>query len=165
MSNEHVPMEETRVFMCFVQVADEIWDAVAEWKPVAKATVGEQLIRAADSVGANLIEGDGRYSDAEALTFFAYARASARETKYWISRATKRKLVPSSVADDWVNRLESGLRMLNSLMTYRRSTKNKNIVKERAAPYASEADPLARAMGSVPTQRPTPNAQRPTPNA
>ncbi len=152
--SEHVPMEQTRVFGCFVELADDIWEAVDAWSPLAKSTVGKQIIRSADSVGANLVEGDGRYGDGEALSFFAYARGSARETRYWTARALKRKLIPQHQAEDWTTRLDRGLQMLNALMSYRRQTKNKHLVKEELALYNE-------AVSQSPQ---TPSAQRPTPS-
>jgi hypothetical protein len=56
----YTPMEELEFFKQYVSVADWAWRAVARWAPLAQETVGKQLIRACDSVGANLFEGDGR---------------------------------------------------------------------------------------------------------
>src|SRR5438105_2918038 len=90
---EHVPIEQMEFFRIYVAVADWTWAAVGHWSPFARDTVGKQLVRAIDSVGANLVEGDGRYSDAEAVHFFYIARASARESKYWFQRAVTRGLI------------------------------------------------------------------------
>src|SRR5205085_4133077 len=90
---EHTPMEELEVFRRFVEIADWAWRTASRWSPLAVDTVGKQLIRASDRVGATLVEGDGRYSDADAVHFFVMARASARETRYWIRRAITRNLI------------------------------------------------------------------------
>ncbi len=137
-SDTHVPMEETPVFVSFVVVADQIWDLVARWKPLAVDTVGKQLIRAVDSIGANLVEGDGRYSDADALHFFVIARASAREARYWIQRAAVRSLLPQPEAERLIQALAGATRQLNGLIRYRRHNKNRNIARETAEPYASQ---------------------------
>lgn len=39
--------------------ADEIWEIVNAWETFAKLTVGKQLVRSADSIGANIAEGTG----------------------------------------------------------------------------------------------------------
>ena len=88
-------MEELAVFARFEAVAEKVWAAVRGWRPLAQDTVGKQLIRAADSVGANLVEGDGRYGKADALHFVIIARGSARETALWIKRAQARQLIPA----------------------------------------------------------------------
>lgn len=41
--------------------ADCVWDVVMEWNQFARDTVGKQLVRSVDSVGANIAEGAGRY--------------------------------------------------------------------------------------------------------
>jgi len=54
--------ETLEVYQVAENVADEIWDIVVGWAPLARDTVGEQLICAADSIGANIAEGAGRGS-------------------------------------------------------------------------------------------------------
>src|SRR5579862_982257 len=102
------------------ELADAVWDLVMEWKPIAQDTVGKQLIRSADSIGANLVEGDGRYSTADSLHFFVIARASAREVKWWLHRALKRRLTPAETANELLEKLDHATRSLNSLINYRR---------------------------------------------
>src|SRR5690242_7751353 len=96
----HQPIEELDVFLLFEQIADWSWEAVQSWKPFPRDTVGKQLVRAADSINANLVEGDGRYGTADAIHFFVIARGSARETRLWVRRAKKRSLVPTGEADE-----------------------------------------------------------------
>ena len=55
-----------------------------------------QLRRAAASVGANIAEGYGRYSYKENIQFCYYARGSMFETRHWLRRAPKRKLLTTS---------------------------------------------------------------------
>ena len=52
--------EDLRVYQASEALADLIWEIVSRWKPLARDTVGTQLIRAADSIGANIAEGHGR---------------------------------------------------------------------------------------------------------
>src|SRR5690348_248812 len=91
--SSHKPIEETPLFAAFEECSDWVWATVSSWKPFDKDTLGKQWARAIDSVGANLVEGDGRYSYADALHFFIIARASSREAELWLNRAIKRGLV------------------------------------------------------------------------
>jgi four helix bundle protein len=87
------PFEDLRVFQAAERLADLVWDIVSEWNGFAKDTVGKQLVRAADSVGANIAEGTGRGSHQENRRFIRIARGSLHETKYWLRRAYKRQLL------------------------------------------------------------------------
>lgn len=44
--------ERLRVYQLAEQLADLIWEIVQEWNPFARETVGKQLVKAVDSIGA-----------------------------------------------------------------------------------------------------------------
>ncbi len=52
-------LEEFRVYQMSMDLGEEVWDIVLKWDYFAKDTVGKQLVRAIDSVSANLSEGYG----------------------------------------------------------------------------------------------------------
>jgi len=85
--------EKLRVYRLSEQMADGIWDIVERWKPFARDTVGKQVVRCADSVGANIAEGAGRGSYQDNRRFVRDARGSLNETKHWLRRAFRRKLL------------------------------------------------------------------------
>jgi four helix bundle protein len=85
--------ENLRVYCLSEQLADLIWDTVDGWKPLARDTVGKQLIRAADSIGANIAEGTGRGSYQDNRRYVRIARGSLYETRHWLRRAYRRKLL------------------------------------------------------------------------
>lgn len=55
------PVEELEVYRMAELAADRIYELLRSWPPFDKSTVGEQLVRAADSIGANIAEGYGRF--------------------------------------------------------------------------------------------------------
>jgi four helix bundle protein len=128
-------MEEMDVYRRFDEVADAIWFLVDAWPSFAKWTLGKQLCDAADSVGFNLVEGDGRYSDSDAIHFFYIARGSARETKRGIAKACRRGLATESDTLPLVNEIDQGMTQLNALIGYRKRTRNAGAVRESVAPY------------------------------
>jgi len=85
--------EDLRVFQLAEHLADKVWDIVTNWEYFIKDTVGKQLVRAADSIGANIAEGSGRGSPKDNKRFVRIARGSYNETKYWLRRAHKRSLL------------------------------------------------------------------------
>jgi four helix bundle protein len=85
--------EKLDVYKLSEKLADRIWDVVAKWERFAKDVVGKQLIRAADSIGANISEGVGRGTHSDNKRFVRIARGSLYETKHWLRRAWRRKLL------------------------------------------------------------------------
>jgi four helix bundle protein len=85
--------ENLEVYRLSEKLADGIWDVVEKWEPLARETVGKQLIRAADSIGANLAEGVGRGSFQDNRRSVRMARGSLNETKHWLRRAYRRNLL------------------------------------------------------------------------
>jgi four helix bundle protein len=84
---------ELRVYHLSEQLADTVWDCVEAWRPLAKDTVGKQLVRAADSIGANIAEGSSRGSYKDNKRFVRIARGSFHEVQHWLRRAYCRKLL------------------------------------------------------------------------
>ncbi len=85
--------EKLRVYRLAEDLADEIWDIVLRWDHFARDTVGKQIVRAADSVGANIAEGTGRHNFKDNKRFVRTARGSLNETQHFLRRAFKRKLL------------------------------------------------------------------------
>lgn len=85
--------ENLRVYQLAERLADSVWDIVRTWESLARDTVGKQLIRAADSIGANIAEGTGRGSHQDNRRFVRIARGSLYETQHWLRRAYRRHLL------------------------------------------------------------------------
>lgn len=89
-------LEDLRVYSRAESIADTIWDIVADWDSFAKDTVGKQLVRAADSIGANIAEGYGRGSFLDNKRFVKIARGSLYEVRHFLRRADKRGLISAA---------------------------------------------------------------------
>jgi four helix bundle protein len=100
---------DLKVYQLSEQLSDAIGDIVLKWEPFHRNTTGEQLVRSADSVGANIAEGHGRGSFKDNKRHVYIARGSLYETQHWLRRAFQRKLLTPEV----VSRLKPILDELN----------------------------------------------------
>jgi len=86
---------EMDVYRLAEDLSDMIWIAFDKWNTKAQNTIGYQIIRSSDSIAANLAEGYGRYTPADRKKFYLYARGSFEETKAWLRKAIRRKVMDS----------------------------------------------------------------------
>ena len=91
--------QDLQVYQLSEKLANEVWVIVQEWDFFAKDTVGKQLVRSADSVGANIAEGNGRYNYKDNQRFIKIARGSLYETRHWLRLCYARKLLTMQQID------------------------------------------------------------------
>lgn len=117
-------LEELRVYQLAMSMGEEIWEIVVKWNYFAKDTVGKQLVKAADSIAANLSEGFGRYHYREAKNFTYYSRGSLFETRTWLNKAHNRKLIDDSKYDEFMKNIDSiGIKLNNYINSIGKTTK------------------------------------------
>lgn len=85
--------EDLEIYQVSEKLCDEIWDVVIKWDHFPKNTVGIQLVNASDGIGSNIAEGSGKGSYADFKRYVKISRGSLFETKHWLRRAYRRKLV------------------------------------------------------------------------
>ncbi|MCG6945713.1 MAG: four helix bundle protein [Deltaproteobacteria bacterium] len=86
-------LEDLQVYQLAMDIGERVWEIVIEWNYFARDTIGKQLVKAADSVAANISEGWGRYYYKENRQFCYYSRGSLKETLTWMRKAQNRGLV------------------------------------------------------------------------
>jgi four helix bundle protein len=74
-------------------LAERIHKSVSEWPLTDKRTLGDQLVRAVDSISANIAEGYVRMHSKERLHFYSIARGSLEESIRHLRRARERALI------------------------------------------------------------------------
>jgi four helix bundle protein len=134
--------DDIRVLQAAETVADDLWKLVLTWEKFAKDVVGNQLTRAADSIGANIAESYGRYHFGDKINFLYYARGSLFETKYWLNRSLARNLITQKQLDKFAQTVTSIGRQLNAFTNNLKSQRNDNrkVLKESSPEYFVDAE-------------------------
>lgn len=114
---ERTNFENLQIYQLAERLADRLWQIVLKWSPLAQDTVGKQMIRSADSIGANIAEGSGRGSDKDFLRFLKIGRGSLYETRHWLRRAYKRDLLLAAESTELSAILNELAPKLNAYMT------------------------------------------------
>ncbi|MBI1769033.1 MAG: four helix bundle protein [Bacteroidetes bacterium] len=118
-------LEDFKVYNLAMELGEKVWELVSAWGYFEKDTIGKQLVRATDSIAANLSEGLGRYHINETKNFSYYSRGSLFETKTWLTKAANRNLIGQELSSKLLADMEIIGKMLNS---YINTLKPKNLI-------------------------------------
>jgi four helix bundle protein len=96
-------------------LANDLYEVVSAWDKFQRWSAGLQLVRAADSVAANIAEAEGRFHPGDRRRFLLIARGSLYEAEHWLLQAEKRGLMPEGSS----GRVEEIAKTLNGLVKRR----------------------------------------------
>ena len=111
---------ELDIYKLGEELSDLIWYAFDEWPNKVQKSIGNQIIRSSDSISANIAEGYGRYSPADRKLFYRYARGSFEETKAWLRKLIRRKVITEKQSQEYSRIIDALGPKLNAFI---RSTK------------------------------------------
>jgi four helix bundle protein len=117
------PLEEIEIYGLAETIADKWWKIVSTWERFAQDTIGKQLIRAVDSIGANIAESYGRYHFGEKINLLYYSRGSLYEAKFFAQRARKRNLVTEVEFNEMISDLQILAPKLNAYIKSKKTQK------------------------------------------
>jgi four helix bundle protein len=80
-------------------LADDLHRRIGRWNSHDRWSLGLQLMRAADSVGANIAEATGRWHKKDQIRLLYVARGSLFEAEHWIATAERRGLLDDRTTD------------------------------------------------------------------
>jgi four helix bundle protein len=86
-------LENLEIYQISMTISGKIWELSNTWNHFEKDTIGKQIVRASDSISANISEGFGRYHYNDSKNFLFYARGSLYETLTWLKKARDRNLI------------------------------------------------------------------------
>lgn len=134
-------MEELEILRDAEALADGVWELVGGWDAFQRETVGMQVVRSADSVGANIAKACGRYHYGEKLRFLYFARGSLFEMKYWLNRLKSRQLTDSDIVQQYATSLNHLVRRLNSFIAYVKKLQRTNgDIREPIPTYNADSE-------------------------
>lgn len=110
--------EKLDVYQVATSLADDIWRIVHTWTRFERRTIGIQLVRSVESIGANIAEGAGRGSKADNRRFLFIARGSLYETKHWLRRALERELLAKGDIAVLRPKMDELIPRLNAYLNY-----------------------------------------------
>jgi four helix bundle protein len=82
------------------ELAHQLHRAIAAWPKFERWELGMQLLRAADSIGANIAEASGRHHQLDRRHLLVVARGSLHEVEHWLATAEARGLLRSDALPD-----------------------------------------------------------------
>jgi four helix bundle protein len=95
-------------------------DLISAVRKLPKASenyiIGNQLIRAGTSIGANIEEAEGAFSKADFTYKMNTALKEARETHYWLRLLKDAMILEEKAAADLLQKTEELLRLLTSIV-------------------------------------------------
>jgi len=117
-------LEELEVYQIALEISDLAWEIYNELPREHRFGQGGQFLEAADSIGANIAEGFGRYHYRDSLKFYYNSRGSLLEIKHWTTLLNRRSLMKPDYYKRLKELIEKEHFKLNSFIN---STKSRNL--------------------------------------
>lgn len=106
-------LEELKVYQLAMEIGELAFNITVKWDLFNKKNLGDQYLRAADSIALNISEGYGRFHYKENKNFCWYARGSLFETKTANQKAFNRKLITDEEYNNLLTKLKECHLLLN----------------------------------------------------
>lgn len=108
MQNSYIRLQDLEVYKLSRELSKISWEIYDRLDWDRKKVIGDQFIRAVDSIGANIAEGYGRFSFNDRIRFYHISRGSLLESRHWMELLSERNLV-SKDASEALNKLSNNL--------------------------------------------------------
>jgi four helix bundle protein len=115
---ERKDIDNLEIFQISMHIGQLSYELAHKWEVLQKNTIGYQLIRAADSISANISEGYGRFHFKEQRQFCYIARGSLYETNTWLTKTKVRIPEDTDKIDELIMLSHLLLKRLNAYINY-----------------------------------------------
>lgn len=109
---------DIEAFRVSFHLSNYVWDTVIHWTGFSQRTVGEQFVRAVDSISANIAEGFGRYGKKDKVKFYRYSQDSLSESLNWNEKSKVRKLLSAEEYKYIFSELQRLPKAINALILF-----------------------------------------------
>ena len=117
-NKKYLQLNDIDAYTKAFRLSNTLWEWVTSWDNFAKDTLGKQMVRALDSVSANIAEGFGRYHKKDKIKFYRYAKGSLYECLDWCEKAKIRKLFDDEQYQKMHTKLKELPRDINGLIKF-----------------------------------------------
>jgi four helix bundle protein len=117
-------LKDLEIYRLSVEIADECWQIYNLMSWSDKKMIGDQWIRAVDSVAANIAEGFGRFHYLDKNKFNYNARGSLFESIHWIDTLKKRNKITEGQNISLTGKLKNLSIKLNNYISKTKDIKN-----------------------------------------
>ena len=119
-----ITIKDLQVYQLSRKLSTIAWDIYSKMYFEEKKIIGDQFIRATDSIGANIAEGYSRFHFLDKVRFYYNARASQSEsTDHWLELLFERNKINQQVFDEYKSISKDLQIKLNNFIKF---TKNEN---------------------------------------
>ena len=134
--------------LIFYQKAREVVKGInaliKQWPRSMQAQeIGQQLFRAATSVGANIAEGHGRHQGREYVHYLIISQGSANEVDHWLNTAFDCNLGDETKIQKLIALNTEVTKMLAGTIRTRKSRQTKRSTREDSPPYSPAPSPFS----------------------
>jgi len=99
--SKYIPLKDLEVYQLARELSRLAWKIFEKSSWEDKKIMGFQLVESADSIGANIAEGYGRYHYLDRLKFYYYSRGSYMENIFhWLDLLMERKRITKVEFDE-----------------------------------------------------------------
>src|SRR3989339_1075731 len=113
---KYLGLKDLSSYRIAFDLSNYIWRIVIKWDYFAKDTVGRQLVKAVDSISANIAEGFGRYFKKDKINFYRYSYGSVKESFDWNEKAKIRNLINKDAYQHILGELQKLPKEINQLI-------------------------------------------------
>jgi four helix bundle protein len=97
-----IPLKDLQIYQLARKLSVIAWNLYSNMTFEEKKIIGDQFLRATDSVGANIAEGYSRFHYLDKVRFYYNARASQSETTdHWLELLNQRGKISSNANDEY----------------------------------------------------------------